>query len=391
MSTQEKAVTVTSDLLDKWATDSGSAVALHVRQKLVPIEVIESGDKGIVFPPTYADIGYNVDTFSDGTKVATIDSVGSQANRMEPLFKEDGPLADFVPQIKIKINVNTTVSIFDLPHRAADATVQSSPGLADLARDAFAALKQGIPAPLCALAPTSLVFGVWDSRGATGEKRPRLVRSLIRAKDVEVLHSAAQFNSVWKKLDESQQEDLRKEAEKKKIDLSTRGLADAPATFRKTKIQTYRDGLPNPEARVLGGVLVKGDIEREITVNLLALRGLASGNGNHKDAENLDVRRYLLGLTLLAASEEIDLFLREGCLLRYARNDKEMWYAIPRRGEPQWIDLPSAREIIKGYTEQALKPLKAKWPKKLEFEFSIAKAKELLAKKGEQEEAAAAG
>ena len=34
---------------------------------------------------------------------------------------------------------------------------------------------------MCALAPTSLVFGVWDSRGGTGEKRPRLVRAIIRA------------------------------------------------------------------------------------------------------------------------------------------------------------------------------------------------------------------
>ena len=31
---------------------------------------------------------------------------------------------------------------------------------------------------------------------------------------------------------------------------------------------------PNPEARVLGGVLVKGGIERTVTINLVALRGL---------------------------------------------------------------------------------------------------------------------
>jgi CRISPR-associated protein Csb1 len=38
-----------------------------------------------VFPPTYADIGYNIDLLSDDTKVCTIDSVGSEANRMEPV------------------------------------------------------------------------------------------------------------------------------------------------------------------------------------------------------------------------------------------------------------------------------------------------------------------
>jgi CRISPR-associated protein Csb1 len=308
---------------------------------------------------------------------------------MEPLFSDGGPLADLVPQIRIKINKGTTVSIFDLPHRAADATVQSSPKLAELAAGAFEQLKQGNAAPLCALAPTSLVFGVWDSRGGTGEKRPRLVRSLIRAWDVEVLHAAAQFNSVWKKLDEAQQTDLRKEAEKKKVDLSVKGLADAPATFRKTKITQYRDGAPNPEARVLGGVLVKGRIEREVTVNLLALRGLRGGDEGKGGTEARYVRQYLLGLTLLAATQEMDLFLREGCLLRYARNDEDLWYALPRRGDPQKINFANSDATIKAYMQAALEHFKGKWPKGLDYEFNIAKAKALLVKKDEQEEAPA--
>lgn len=157
--------------------------------------------------------------------------------------------------------------------------MQSSPGLAEPAAGAFKSLKQGNAATLCAFAPTSLVLGVWDSRGGTGEKRPRLVRSLVRAWDVEVLHSAAQFNSIWKRLDEAQQGELKKEAEKRKVDLSAKGLADAPATFcKKTKIPLYQNGAPNPEARVLGGVQVKGRIEREVTLNLLALRGLRGGD-----------------------------------------------------------------------------------------------------------------
>jgi|SRR5580658_89960 CRISPR-associated protein Csb1 len=383
-------IPVTQELLDQWAIDSEGAVALHLKQKLLPVEAIES-DRGTVFPPTYADIGYNIDPLSDGTKVATIDSVGSQANRMEPLFCEGGPLADLVPQIKIKINNGTTVSIFDLPHRAADATVQCSPDLASLAADAFRELKQGNAALLCALAPTSLVFGVWDSRGGTGEKRPRLVRSLIRAWDVEVLHAAAQFTSVWKKLDEAQQMDLKKEADKKRVDLSVKGLQDAPATFRKTKIPTNRDGAPNPDARVLGGVLVKGRIEREVTVNLLALRGLRGGDKEKGGAESNYVRQYLLGLTLLAATQQMDLFLREGCLLRYARTDDDLWYALPRRGDPRRINFANAHEVIRAYTVDALRHFKDKWPKNPNYEFNIAKAKELLAKKGEQEETPAAG
>ena len=82
-----------------WADGDQGPVALHMKQKLLPVE----GDGGVIFPPTYADIGYNIDTLSDGTKVALIDSVGSQANRMEPIFKR-APYSELVPQIEITLH-----------------------------------------------------------------------------------------------------------------------------------------------------------------------------------------------------------------------------------------------------------------------------------------------
>lgn len=147
----------------------------------------------------------------------------SQANRLEPIFKSTGKdaegnelnvLAKLVPQVEIILRRAggqtgnkksegedghiVKRSLLDLAHRSADAVVLASPTLAPEIARAFEALRnKGNAAPLAAIAPTSLVFGVWDSRGGTGEKRPRLVRSIIRAWDVEILHSAAQFNSVW--------------------------------------------------------------------------------------------------------------------------------------------------------------------------------------------------
>lgn len=75
---------VTADTINDWADNRDGPVALACKQKLLPVE----GEGGVIFPPTYADIGYNIDTLSDGTKVATIDSVGSQANRMEPIDRQ---------------------------------------------------------------------------------------------------------------------------------------------------------------------------------------------------------------------------------------------------------------------------------------------------------------
>ncbi len=390
---QSTSLKVTNELLDAWATDPKGPVALHLKQELLPVE----GEGGVIFPPTYADIGYNIDMLSDGTRVATIDSVGSQANRIEPIFKApaDAKPEDWlVPQIMIVLHEKTGEdpykekrSILDLAHRSADAVVQSSPTLANDIAKAFAALKRnGDAGPLCAIAPTSLVFGVWDSRGGTGEKRPRLVRAIIRAWDVEPLHAAAQFNSVWKALDEDQRADLEKEAKDKKTKLSEKGLADAPATFRKVGttaaryLQEFRDGAPNPERRVLGGVLAKGRIEREVTVNLVALRGLRG-----KDTEETEhVQKYLLSLSLLAATADIDLFLREGCHLRYAGED--VWQSVARRGDPEVVDLGSAeaRNLIRGYASNEAKHFKPRWPEKLEHTFDLKAARKLLAKKDEE-------
>lgn len=383
-------IAVTDSLLDDWATAANGPVALRIKQQLLPVE-----ESGIIFPPTYADIGYNIDTLSDGTRVATIDSVGSQANRLEPIFKSESknPADWLVPQIEIVIRKDAdrevTRSLLDLAHRAADAVVQSSPDLLELIAPAFKRLQQGDAGPLCAIAPTSLVFGVWDSRGDTGEKRPRLVRSIIRAWDVEPLHAAAQFNSVWKLLDEEQRADLKKEAKAKKTDLSEKGLADAPATFRKTKIPQYLDGTPNPDARVLGGILVKDRIEREVTVNLVALRSLRGSDDTETDA----IRKYLLGLSLVAATAEIELFLREGCLLRYGENG-DVWHQVPRRGEPEPVALQET--ALKNYVKKAAEPFRKRWPElfqdkwndgepRLRYPFDLKTAKKLLAKKTEEE------
>jgi CRISPR-associated protein Csb1 len=389
--------TLTKELLEMWANDPTAPVALHLKQKLTSVECINDGDKCIIYPPTYADIGYNIDPV-DGKKVALVDSVGSQANRMEPLFKSTSDKREdwLVPQIHIALGKEkkgkakkkgdaensdateepapvTVLSLLDLAHRGADAVVHSSGELAELIRKAFSALREkGDASKLCAIAPTSLVFGVWDSRGASSEKRPRLVRSIIRAWDVEVLHAAAQFNSVWKQLDDGDKDDLTKESAKKgKPKLSVVGLADAPAVFRDSKTE---------DKRVLGGVLVKGDIERTVTINLVALRGLQAGDGPQGE-QTKKMRAYLLSLALIAATAELDLFLREGCHLRYTGNDH--WYAVQRRGETADIAIDS--DVIRSTAEEGAKAFNKEWPPEMNYTFDVAEAKKLLSAKQEEE------
>ena len=378
---------VTKEMIDAWADEKSDIVALHLKQKLLPVE----GEGAVIFPPTYADIGYNIDTLSDGTKVCTIDSVGAQANRMEPIFKRDD-LKHLVPQIEIEISRKgespTFVSLLDLPHRSADSVVHSSPTLAPSVASAFKALRKSNDAwPLCCIAPTSLVFGVWDSRGGSGEKRPRIVRSTIRAWNVEPLSAAAQFNSVWKLLDDEQREALEKEAKAKKTKLSEKGFADAPAIFRKVsasaakQMTEFRNGSPNPERRVLGGVRVLDRIEREVTINLVALRRLCG----QTPEDTAQVRRYILSLALIAGSADIDMFLRSGCQFSI-ETDTDEWTEVPKRGQPSNKAIRVDLAELTRYANAAASPFREKWPEQLTHKFDVDEAKKLLAKKDEGEE-----
>jgi CRISPR-associated protein Csb1 len=315
---------VSSDAIDPWADDPGGPVAIHIRQKLLPVE----GRGGVIFPPTYAEIGYSIDELSDGTKVAQVDSVGAQANRMEPLFKKaktgepENPLAKLVPQIDIVIANERTVSILEAGHRLGDAIVRSSE-LADGAQKAFKLyLDTGDASAIANIAPTSLVFGAWDSRD-TQAKLPRVVQSVIRAWDVDPIRRSAQYVPPvdYSGLDVFSEADKKNAEGDAKSPLAQRGFVHVPAVNQH------------------GGVVVRGDILRDVTVNLVALRQLGGDNGGA-------LRRYILGLALVAAVEPQDGFLRQGCLLTLDPEDDAEWHAVERNGKrtPVRLDADSVRQ-----------------------------------------------
>ncbi|MBD0865929.1 MAG: type I-U CRISPR-associated protein Cas7 [Rhodobacteraceae bacterium] len=315
---------LTTDIFDGWA-ETPDVVALHLKQRLLPVE----GAGGVIFPPTYAGIGYNIDTLSDGTKVAAIDSVGSQANRIEPMFK-DARFAKLVPQINITYGNQKTASIFDVGHRLGDALIRSTDGeLQDKARNAFDELHNtGAAGALARLAPTSLVFGVWDSRG-TQAKAARLVQAVIRAWDVSPLKRSAQYEPPldYAALDVFTKEEKEKQGGNPKSPLAQRGFVHVPA------VGTH------------GGVVARGPIERDVTVNLVALRRLRDSDGGAV------LRRYILGLCLVAATEPMDPFLRQGCLLVPDPDAPAQWTGVARSGARSDIPL-DAQQALK-YAQDA--------------------------------------
>lgn len=324
----EPPIQATEDMIDSWADDPKGPVALHLKQALLPVE----GKGAVVFPPTYADIGYNIDELSDGTKVATIDSVGSQANRMEPLFKAP-PLAALVPQVSIQVGNEKSVSLLDAGHRLGDALVRCS-DLNEEVRAAFEAFKErGDANPIAKLAPTTLVFGAWDSRGE-GAKLPRIVQATVRAWNVEVLHRAAQYNPPvdYAAFDVFDEETKAKAEGNTKSPLAQQGFVHVPAIWRDDA----------KKERQLGGIVANGDIRRDVTVNLVALRALGGEDG-------AALRRYLLGLALSAATEPQDGFLRQGCLLTPDPDAPGNWVAIYRDGRRSVLRLDA--EVVLAYAQ----------------------------------------
>jgi len=288
---------------DPWLTTDDFA-ALVIREFLEPVE----GADGVIFPATYAAAedkkvfpgGYNIDPPDGERNVCLVDSVGSQANRIEPMFAKPD-YAHLVPQIFVKAG-EKSVSILEAGHRAGDALVRCTPLQKEL-QDAFKAVLKGNAEPLAKIAPTSLVFGVWDSRD-TQAKLPRLVSSTIRAFDVKRLKRSAQYNPPvdYSSLDVFSEEDKAKAEGDTKNPLAKRGFVHVPATG------TH------------GGVVAHGGIRRDAILSLAALR-LLTVDGNSE--RTLALRRYVLGLSLVAFASNASTYLRQGCNLVPSEKPRE--------------------------------------------------------------------
>ena len=278
---------------DAWLTNDGPA-ALVIREHLQPVE----GHDGILFPPTFAASedktfkgGYNIDTPDPAApgkhNVCLIDSVGSQANRIEPLFASE-KYAGLVPQITVKAG-EKSVNILEAGHRAGDAIVRCT-SLQKALQDAFKAVQRGNAERLAKIAPTSLVFGVWDSRD-TQAKLPRLIASTIRAFDVQKLTRSAQFNPATEYINDGLLEDTADKGAKDEY--AKRGFIHVPASNSH------------------GGIIAT-TIRRDATLSLAALRLL---NVEKDKTKTEALRRYILGLALVAFTYRPSSYLRQGCNL----------------------------------------------------------------------------
>lgn len=359
---------------DSWFEDTSPAAVVLI-EHLQPVTEEES----VIFPPTYAPeqtastrkSEYAIDELKDGRKLCQIDSVGSQANRMEPIFKS-APYDKLVPQVTVEVATGQKINLLDAGHRAADAIVRfSSHG--DNLKSAFQAWLKGDASELAKVAPTSLVFGAWDSRD-TQAKTPRIVSSIIRAYDVEQVTRSAQYVPP--------------------VDYTPDVLGEATSLTDDQKSEFGLTHVPAP--RALGGVLVRGDIRREAMLNLVALRalGVPAGNGKLDESKTKNLRRYILGLSLVALTKPMSHNLRQGCLLVGIENKPAEWKLVYPNGKREPFTL--SHDAALKYAEKAAseigvkqEPLEGKFDPKLAKAAADDKTKQKEAKKASKKNAKA--
>ncbi|MFZ4795712.1 MAG: hypothetical protein ACOYLN_16445 [Blastocatellia bacterium] len=142
----------------------------------------------------------------------------------------------------------------------------------------------------------------------------------IYASNVEIVKRSAQFNPAFDPTaiglasevpkDDGEQSSNSGKAADGKDPMSKLGLRHVPA------VGTH------------GGVRVYGRIIRRTQINLARLRSLAvTANGQIDSAATLRLRRYIVGLSLVAGRVQPNYDLREGCLLRTSRMVSNLVFA----------------------------------------------------------------
>ncbi|MDA8142113.1 MAG: type I-U CRISPR-associated RAMP protein Csb1/Cas7u [Desulfobacteraceae bacterium] len=353
---------------DHYLTTDGPA-ALVIREHLIPVE----GADGVCFPSTYANIGYNIDGEDrarnpDAKNVAIVDSVGSQANRIEPMFTED-PYKALVPQIIITAG-NQSINLLNAGHRAGDAIVRYSEIGGDL-RSAFRETLKGNALPLAKIAPTSLVFGVWDSRD-TQAKLPRLVASTIRAFNVRKLKRSATYLAPVDYVSEGviSAEDAQKADGSSKNPLSSTGFVNALAN------ETH------------GGVIAEGGIRRDAVLALSALKLLKAENKEGQNATE-KLQRYILGLALVAFTKLPLGYYRQGTILVLDPHQPREFTEVTLDGKRQPCAI--SHEDVLTFAKAAAKEFGVSEKRNLNFNKDAAKdkikevkSKEAKSKKGKE-------
>ncbi len=353
--------------LDVLRAAAASAAAFRSRRRLQPAG--GEGDK--VFPPTFANAVYaiekrRVDGQTEPVQCVLLDSVQSQANRMElalqeavdagklkmPLvvvdFSGQDPTGDIDADEKAGRLVDAVgrVTSLQVPHRLADAILRDSEldGKPFRKSDKGRGLNQVSLAnatPLFELCPTALVFGMWDSTGPKGGLGPKFERAMVS----EIVGIGAEWAEDYRARG-VRRDPLEVRAAVKVLKAADKSwtVADAKAKGATEPSKVNHSSVPFDSAN--SGVTIE-HAEQITTLSLICLRRLRFPvDGASTPATDAAARTVLAALGLCAATLafESGVGLRSRCLLW--PDGPMSWELLDRPGEtPKTFSLSAAGAI----------------------------------------------
>lgn len=340
------------------------------------------GELDKIFPPTYQGDNnkptYAIETrIIDGEEVrcAVLDSVQSQANRMELALLGWHRKAKEPPFPLVQIDFRGTevewvgvFSVLEAPHRIADAYFLAceldgkpfrSPRKPEKGSDIGRIIEEARPdnaTGIFGISPTSLIFGMWDShsKGVFGAKFQRILTSEVIGIDIteDGKRPESRIDPLIKVAGESLKARVNEDGTWSLADASEKRGSD------KTLKRLSEIGLGNvtPTLNPTGGVCIR--YARQIAVlSLTALRHLRFPlNGAEDENVNTLARTVLASLSLCA----LTLLSKDGFSLR-SRCElvpvKEPVFELvsPRKIEEFSLDFEAAEKIFRTAVEEAKK------------------------------------
>jgi CRISPR-associated protein Csb1 len=341
-----------------------SAAGLRLRLRLQPMY----GQGEIVFPSTYAGGGYlisdrRIPGYPDAIKCAILDSVQSQANRMEDALMEDirgingvkihlpHTVTDFsdVENLEKPVGTDGKITSLETPHRIFDAIIRDSElnGIRFPNTDAGKAVvaANGKNATnLFKYDPTSLLFGSWDSTGVSGglgEKYTRCVVSEIVAINA---FQASRRGTRIDPLNASKDVGITRDA-KDKLAWEAKGEAKSKGILRASEIN--HGSIPWPEGADLHGGITCDYIQQSLTISFPALRQLRFPVAGKSDTD-AKAQTVLAAIALHAAALNVarGWHLRSRCDLVLDDNAAVEWELLGTAPSKMILAADASRALL---------------------------------------------
>lgn len=373
-----------------------SRVALRTINRLYPA----GGPSSKVFPPTYLGGVYATeDRLVDKARVKCVllDSVSSQANRMEEALQAAIDNGAKVPVAAINFpsdvcpdgttHPGRRITSLQAPHRIADALFREcTVGGADF-RDSeegkriFAATPS-FATPLFERCPTALLFGMWDSTGpmgGLGAKFERAITSeIVGINAVFGVGTSSRLDPVIPKTEDSpiydddeggwtfdknlaKKDDKGKPVKyKEKGKLSEVNLGNVTPTLKEyadnSTVDDPRTGSSTKKGQVAAVGATIDYAEQTCVISLAALRKLhfpaAAGEARDEGRDNA-ARTVIaaLGIAAFTLSVERGIDLRSRCVLE--QRDSVKWAALGPDPKEFEVSGGEAMEILRAAVDAA--------------------------------------